>query len=202
MPEQVLIDHCSPTLAGLKTGSMFPVKVEPGQDIRDELRQLNRQLRDKGLCVVMLRRTDKDALVYIYRPDHLERDLGSPEARRILESKGYCCGSTGNCLVQLIRHMEEDAEFPHEVGLFLGYPPEDVRSFMEDSRRGVKCTGCWKAYGNEEEAEKTFSKFRKCTALYRRELSRGKCLAQLAVSTRICGVRDYYNEKKGKKSYE
>ena len=185
MPEQVLIDHCSPTLAGLKTGSMFPVKVEPGQDIRDELRQLNRQLRDKGLCVVMLRRTDKDALVYIYRPDHL-----------------YCCGSTGNCLVQLIRHMEEDAEFPHEVGLFLGYPPEDVRSFMEDSRRGVKCTGCWKAYGNEEEAEKTFSKFRKCTALYRRELSRGKSLAQLAVRTRNCGGRDYYNEKKGKNSYE
>ena len=29
MPEQVLIDHCSPTLAGLKTGSMFPIKVEP-----------------------------------------------------------------------------------------------------------------------------------------------------------------------------
>ena len=73
---------------------------------------------------------------------------------------------------------------------------------MEDSRRGVKCTGCWKAYGNEEEAEKTFSKFRKCTALYRRELSRGKSLAQLAVRTRICGGRDYYNEKKGKKSYE
>ena len=155
MPEQVLIDHCSPTLAGLKTGSMFPIKVEPGQDIIDELRQLNRQLRDKGLCVVMLRRTDKNALVYVYRPDHLERDLGAPEARRILESRGYCCGSTGNCLVQLIRHME-----------------------------------------------KTFSKFRKCTALYRRELSRGKSLAQLAVRTRICGGRDYYNEKKGKKSYE
>lgn len=38
----------------------------------------------------------------------------------------------------------------NEVGLFLGYPPEDVRCFMNDSRRGVKCTGCWKAYGDEE----------------------------------------------------
>ena len=97
MPEQVLIDHCSPTLAGLKTESMFPVKVEPGQDICNELRQLNRLFRDKGLRVVMLRRTDKKALVYLYRPDYLDRDLGSPEAQRILKSKGYCCGSTGNC---------------------------------------------------------------------------------------------------------
>lgn len=33
MPEQLLIDQCSPTLAGLKTGNMFPVSIEPGQDI-------------------------------------------------------------------------------------------------------------------------------------------------------------------------
>ena len=46
MPERVLIDHCSPTLAGLKTGNMFPVNVKPGQDICDELRQLNRMPRE------------------------------------------------------------------------------------------------------------------------------------------------------------
>ena len=30
MPDQILIDQCAPTLAGLKTGNMFPVKIEPG----------------------------------------------------------------------------------------------------------------------------------------------------------------------------
>ena len=183
MPEQLLIDHCSPTLAGLKTGNMFPVNIEPGQDICDELRKLNRMLREKGIRVVILRRTDKKALLYLYRPDHLERDLCCPAAKQILEAKGYCCGSAGNCLVQLIRHMSEDKEFPHEVGLFLGYPPEDVRCFMEDSRRGVKCIGCWKAYGDEEKAKKTFDRFRRCTDVYRRELSRGRSLLQLTVRT-------------------
>ena len=47
MSEQLLIDQCSPTLAGLKTGNMFPVTIEPGQDIRDELRGLNRLLGKK-----------------------------------------------------------------------------------------------------------------------------------------------------------
>ena len=183
MPEQFLIEHCSPTLAGLKTGNLFPVRIEPGQDICNEVREVNRLLRQKGIRVVILKRVEGKALLYLYRPDFLERDLGCPEARRILEEKGYCCGSAGNCIVQLIRHMKEDAEFPHEVGLFLGYPPGDVRCFMKDSRLGVKCTGCWKAYGNEEEAKKTFARFRKCTDVYRRELSKGKSLLQLTVRT-------------------
>ena len=63
-----------------------------------------------------------------------------------------------------------------------------VRCFMEDSRRGVKCTGCWKAYGNEEEAQMTFRKYRKCTDVYRREFSKGRSLLQLMVRTgRLCG---------------
>ena len=166
MPDQILIDQCAPTLAGLKTGNMFPVKIEPGQDICAELRSLNRLLREKGIRVVIFRKNDKRAVLYLY-----------------LEEKGYCCSSPGKCLAQLIRHMTEDDEFPHEVGLFLGYPPGDVRSFMQDTRHGVKCTGCWKAYGNEDEARKTFAKFRKCTDVYRRELSRGRSLLQLTVRT-------------------
>ena len=185
MPEKYLIDHCSPTLAGLKTANMFPISLDEGQDICDELRRLNRLLRGKGIRIVMLRRGDHNALLYLYRPDYLHRDLASPLARQILEGKGYHCGSAGRCIVQLIRHMAEDESFPHEVGLFLGYPPEDVRCFMKDSRCGVKCTGCWKAYGNEEEAKKTFSKYKKCTDVYRAELSKGKSLLQLTVSTDV-----------------
>lgn len=183
MPEQYIIEHCSPTLAGLKTANMFPVDLEGDDDINCEIKKLNKLLRKKGLRIVMLRKTGSKALLYMYRPDYLDRDLGYPEAKEILKMKGYRCTSTGSCIVQLIRHMTEDKEFPHEVGLFLGYPPEDVKYFMQDTRRGVKCTGCWKAYGNEEEAKKTFSKFRKCTEIYLRESAKGKSLLQLTVRT-------------------
>ncbi len=193
MPEELLIDHCSPTLAGLKTGNMFPVHIEPGQDLRGELGQLNELLREKGIRAVLLRKNGQKALVYLYRPDLLDQDLACPEARRILKAKGYCCTGAAGCVAQLARHMEEDAEFPHEVGLFLGYPPEDVRHFMEDTRRGVKCTGCWKAYGNEEEARKLFAKFRKCTDVYRRELAKGRSLVQLTVRTGLSRRRDQNN---------
>ncbi|MBR5180388.1 MAG: DUF3793 family protein [Lachnospiraceae bacterium] len=41
------------------------------------------------------------------------------------------------------------------MGLFLGYPPFDVKCFMNDSRENVKQVGCWKVYGDEEEAVKS-----------------------------------------------
>lgn len=183
MPEEYVIDHCSPTLAGLKTANMFPIRLEPGENITEEVKQLNRILGKKGIRTIILRRNAKNALLYLYRPDYLDRDLAAPAAKEILESKGYSCGSAGSCILQLIHRMAAGGEFPHEVGLFLGYPPEDVRGFMKDTRSGVKCTGCWKAYGNEEEAEKTFAKYRKCTEVYRRELNRGRSMLQLTVRT-------------------
>lgn len=179
--EQMLVDHCAPTLAGLKTANMFQVRMEDGKDIRLELKSLNSMLGSKGLRAVMLKKSDKNALIYLYRPDCLHRDLCCDKAKEILTEKGYQYGSAGSCIAQLIRHIAEDDEFPHEIGLFLGYPPDDVKCFMEDAWRGVKCTGCWKAYGNEEEAKKTFLKYKKCTQIYRAELAKGRSLLQLTV---------------------
>lgn len=56
---------------------------------------------------------------------------------------------------------------PDEIGLFLGYPPEDVEGFLNDPCKGVKICGCWKAYGNEAEARKAFEKIRKCNDVYK-----------------------------------
>lgn len=47
-------------------------------------------------------------------------------------------------------------DFPHEIGLFLGYPLEDVQGFIENRAEGYKCVGCWKVYGDEEYAKQEF----------------------------------------------
>ncbi len=198
MSDQYIVENCSPTLAGLKTGNLFSVKLEKGRDICAEIRALNKILRGKGLCAVPVRMGAKSALVYLYRPDFLERDLQDPDARQILRKKGYACGNASRCLAQLVQHLKQDGSFPHEIGLFLGYPPADVQHFMESPWKGVKCTGCWKAYGNEREAEKTFAKFRKCTDVYRRKLAEGRSLAQLTVRTAKLDWKKRNNKEKGK----
>lgn len=59
-----------------------------------------------------------------------------------------------------------NADFPHEIGLFLGYPPEDVEGFIRFGGKNCKCFGCWKVYGNIEAAHQCFERFKKCTACY------------------------------------
>ncbi|MCR5702741.1 MAG: DUF3793 family protein [Lachnospiraceae bacterium] len=183
MSEELIIEHCSPTLAGMKSGSMFSVKTSKDMDIYEEVRDLNKALRKKGLRVIPLRKTDEFALIYIYRPKHLEKDLKDPRALRILKKKGYETQNPECCIAQLVRHIRSDEAFPHEIGLFLGYPPSDVESFIKHPCTGVKCCGYWKAYSNPEKAQKKFVRFRKCTEAYHEMNKRGKSLAQLAVYT-------------------
>ena len=85
MSEELIIEHCSPTLAGIKAGSMFSVRVTEDKEVRE----LNKMLREKGLRVIPLKITSKYALIYLYRPDHLKKDLNDPQALSILKKMGY-----------------------------------------------------------------------------------------------------------------
>ena len=177
---QALVDHCSPTLAGIKTGNLFPLHSEE-DDVIPEIRELNRTLVRNGLRMIPVKRDSQHTLIYVYRPERLQKDLALPEAEEILRKKGYPCGSSDRCVTCLMKHLASDAEFPHEIGLFLSYPPSDVKCFMEDTSEGVQYVGCWKAYSNAREAEKTFESFRKCTAVYQTRAKKGRTLEQLIV---------------------
>lgn len=190
MPDKVIIDNCSPTLAGIKTGNLFSVDRNEIKDVNKELRELNAILTSKGIRAVPVKQTSKNVLIYLYRPDRLMRDLDAEGAKEILKEKGYNCKSVEEYVVSLINHISHDRSFPHEIGLFLGYPPIDVKGFMENTRAGVKCVGYWKVYGDKEKAEKTFHRYKKCTDLYKTNLALGKPISQLIVCTndKTCNV--------------
>ncbi|MCR4692005.1 MAG: DUF3793 family protein [Lachnospiraceae bacterium] len=183
MSEELIIEHCSPTLAGIKTGSLFSVRVADEKDLIRQLRDLNRTLQRKGLKILMLQKTETYALIYLYRPERLKNDLKDPLALNILQKKGYITESPEQCIGQLAGRLKNDDVFPHEIGLFLGYPPPDVEGFIKHPRKGVKCCGFWKVYSDPETAEKTFKRFRMCTKAYHEMNKQGKSLAQLAVAT-------------------
>lgn len=183
MSDHFLVKNCAPTLAGLKTGSMFSVEYTDRRALDQELRSLNAVLTARGLRAIPLRYSDRRALIYIYRPEQLSRDLSDPAAAAILRERGYQDGGVGQCVAQLVRHFRKCGEFPHEVGLFLGYPPHDVRGFMEDPHSGVQCTGFWKVYGDREAAERVFDRYRACTRRYCQAAARGIKLERLIVRT-------------------
>ena len=182
MSEELFVQCCAPTLAGLKTGSMFSAAFERKEDLTKEIRCLNQQLSPRGLCVLPLRYRNGKALIYVYRPKSLKRDMENGEAKRILCECGYEGLGCGACIRRLMQRMQGEGDFPHEVGLFLSYPPEDVRGFMENRAGGCKLCGYWKVYGDEEKARATFHQYRVCTESYCRMVRKGVSLTRLAAA--------------------
>ena len=177
MSEELLIRQGAPTLAGIKTGSLFPCACACRATLLT-----NRTLTPKGLCLLPLRIADGRALLYLYRPARLSRDLQDSLAAELLRRAGYPEGGCAKCLAQLIRRFRAGEEFPHEVGLFLSYPPEDVRGFIEHRDDGCKCTGLWKVYGDEANAKRLFAQYRKCTQIYCALWQAGSDMERLAVA--------------------
>lgn len=182
MSEALLVKYCSPTLAGMKTGNLFACSCQTEREMRESIRCWNRRLTQKGLRVLPMRFRDGRALIYVYRPSKLKADLQQSLAERLLRERGYRTETSEMCLTHLVERLGEYTDFPHEIGLFLGYPPEDVCGFIENRADGCKCVGCWKVYGDVETAQKTFAKFKKCTAVYSRLYAKGQSIERLTVA--------------------
>ncbi len=181
MSEETIIRHCSPTLAGIKTGNLFRCSYRTREEMCSDMRHWNTVLSPKGLRIIPLRFGDDSALIYVYRPARLQKDLENDDACALLRERGYCIETPSRCVACLIRRLKESQEFPHEIGLFLSYPPEDVTGFLEHREADCKYTGFWKVYGDEEAAQKTFSRYKKCIDVYYRAWKNGRTLERLTV---------------------
>lgn len=182
MSEEIFVRYCSPTLAGIKTANLFTCRFENEEKMRQCMRELNGILVKKGIRVLPLRYRDNRALIYVYRPSKLLKDLRHHDACRILGERGYTGETPERCLIQLIQKLAEGMEFPHEIGLFLGYPPEDVCGFIENRAEGYKYVGEWKVYGDADQAREIFAKYSKCRSVYCAQFAQGKSMERLAVA--------------------
>lgn len=181
MSEEYIIRYCAPTLASIKTGNMFTCPFPSRQAMICSLRAFNKRFVSKGLRIVPLRYQRGLGLIYVYRPARLSQDLKNDMAGKLLKKCGYSCKNSNCCLRRLIERLSEQGDFPHEIGLFLGYPPEDVDGFMH--RHGeARCVGAWKVYGNVEDAQKLFARYRKCSALYMKLWREGRSMERLTVA--------------------
>lgn len=182
MSEEQLIKHCSPTLAGIKTGNMFVSVYSDINEMRDDIRHWNNRLTKKGLRILPLRFQNNRALVYVFRPRKLICDLQDKTACRLLRQCGYGTKKPEHCIKHLMKRIDAYVEFPHEIGLFLGYPPEDVCGFIENKAQNCKCVGCWKVYGDVERAQRTFTKYKKCTDAYSFQYAKGRTIERLTIA--------------------
>ena len=179
--ETELIGNCAPTLAGLKSANLFRYRYRDADTVLAELSEVNRLLNERGVYVEALCWESNAVLVYAYRRSHLERELQGEQAREILSRYGYPLGELEGSLTFLKKRLRGYTCFPHEIGIFLGYPPEDVKGFIENRGKNCQYCGLWKVYGNAQERRKLFCKLQKCSEVYLRVFAEGRELTQMTV---------------------
>lgn len=180
--EKKIIEHCAPTLAGLKTANMFTDTFTSMEELQEKLSKVNGMLNKKGVFASIIKIRENRALIYVYRKERLQKDLKKEGVWELLRQYGYTDCELSNCLEHLKSRLEKYECFPHEIGVFLDYPLEDVLGFIRHGGKNCKCCGIWKVYSNEYETQQLFARFKKCTYVYRKVFARGRTLTQLTVA--------------------
>ena len=140
------------------------------------------QLEGKGVSIEILRWSEKCALIYVYRENMVYRDLKKPETVKFLKEYGYENLDMQSALSKLKERLTSQKVFPHEIGVFLGYPLEDVIAFIKNNGKNSKCTGCWKVYCNQQQAQEKFALFKRCRKVYVDLWQKGISVQQLTAA--------------------
>lgn len=179
MIEKVIAYHCGPALAGIKPANLVSCYKDKIPCVKTALEQLNRQLNGKDIYFEILCECENRVLVMVYRRQTLWRCLQRAEIRTLLESFGYTPNAGLCACLSRLKSRLNNAEFPHEIGAFLGYPAHDIYGFIHHRSEGCLLTGEWKVYKNKEQAKKLFARYNRCRKALVRHLSQGKTLAQV-----------------------
>lgn len=173
--EYTLGFHCGITFAGLKAASLFWVR----RDQKAALRHFARCFAERDFRFLIMRERGDKALLYVFHFPSLRAILENGENRSFLHGCGYAYSDAEDALRELRRRLSACGQFPHEIGIFLGYPLEDVIGFMRDPCGGVCLSGYWKVYADPQGKAKIFERYRRCSRCICRKLTEGTPLTAI-----------------------
>lgn len=139
----------APVLCGIKAAELIKLDEKKVRRFLRCIRPLRlRRLRIRGGC----------GLYLVYDPALLDEALSGPLAKQILCMYGYPVPAERAAMLDALSFRFRACEFPHEIGLFLGYPPGDVRAFIQSGGRDCLLSGYWKVYDDVDGAREIFDR--------------------------------------------
>ncbi|MBR1751532.1 MAG: DUF3793 family protein [Ruminococcus sp.] len=171
--EKKIAFHTAPALCGVKCASLISLDCHEF-DIPGNVSLFNLKAGGSGIYMRALCECKSRALLLVYNKSLLTKRLGESRVRVLLRSCGYGRDlSLDKCLDTLADRIRSGGDFPHEIGVFLGYPIDDVIGFIKNGGENFKLCGCWKVYSNADKAKKTFKQYDRCRDYLCSKLNKG-----------------------------
>ena len=173
--------QCSLVLSGIKPSNLLIYNNHCEGCISEEL-------RNTGTEYMKLYTGTKESVSIIFNRKKLEETLSDIENREFIKQYGYEIFSVDEVIERLAMRYTEfkegRAEFPHEMGIVLGYPLEDVSGFIENNGKNYLYSGYWKVYKNDEEKIRLFKTYKDIKKYFVEQIENGKQIYQICSECR------------------
>lgn len=176
--EELIVLHCSPTLASLKPASLFSYPCVKTDDVYAQIERTNDRLNKKGIYITIVAQHNSGCLLMVYHSKLLFDHLSQYPIYSFLVDCDYQYKTLREAIMILKERLKEE-EFPHEIGVFLGYPLVDVISFIQNEGRNYREIGYWKVYHNLQEAQSVFRCFQHCVESFQAKFYNGTKIENL-----------------------
>lgn len=168
--EEKFCFHCAPTLLNRKVSNLVILKNR--FFLQEELTEYNIILSKFNISLFTINVTLEYSCILLYNKNFLQEQLGKSEVRIFLQEFGYNSFSIQDSLENLSERFTM-RNFPHEIGVFLGYPMEDVKGFIENNGYNYLICGYWKVYKNPEIKKDLFNLYTACRKLLCEKVNSG-----------------------------
>lgn len=175
--EYLLAKHSAATLIGAKVGSLFNILCNEYENIEACICYFNKVYNPFDIYLVKINTHKQRDLIYVFRKQKLFRLLSQFPIQQFLDKYDYPSHSAQKALDFALWKLSQK-DFPHEFGIFLGYPLYDVQCFIKQGNRGCQCIGCRCVYHHCQNAKRTFDRYDSCKKELVKRLSQGAHLEQ------------------------
>lgn len=163
-----ILECLGPLLLNQKPAELLNIGLNRGV-AWEEFKTLLTQLPEVGLFEV--RKLSKRRQVLFYNRKILGQRLVNPISQEFFRRLNYPqSDSVEEHLEHLIQKIRFQ-DFPHEIGLILGYPLKDVLGFMGLAPLSYVKTRGWQVYGDERLSDEWFEKYQAARQLMSKALS-------------------------------
>ncbi|MCR4579270.1 MAG: DUF3793 family protein [Treponema sp.] len=176
--DSVFVQHSAPTLCGIKPGNMFSISAE-NYSVK-KVRSWRKEFYKQGVLLKTIRVSDSLILFFVYDFVWIRKILSDSLVKAFLKGKDYPVERGSFAVIkEMFIRLEKSGGFPHEVGIFLGYPLADVIAFEKHDGKNCKYCGYWKAYSNVENAKMCCCMYNNCSRMCKQWFEEGFSLPQI-----------------------
>ncbi|MEG0773939.1 DUF3793 family protein [Clostridium sp.] len=155
----VIAYNIAPTLKGLKAASTVTFCNYDRNMNNNWSTYKNEILNKLNIKAFELKETEKYVTVLFYDENLLNNRLKEMETSDFLCEYGYDPNLNIKANLEILKTRYELYKCPHELGVFLGFPIEDVKTFINTPNKQYLLCGYWKVYHNRDLALKIFENF-------------------------------------------